>query len=109
MQSMTIYKHISKMHEYRCSILDMDLLFGGDKWFSYPRYMVKPKFDVIVVMPRGDLLSLLSFGLSAIYTHFFGIENGDLSFFINHLEFLQWKIVLIYYKSKGIVFISYSF
>jgi len=56
---------------------------------SYPRYMVKPKFDVIVVMPRGDLLSLLSFELSVMYTHFFGIENGDLNFFINHLEFLQ--------------------
>ena len=27
--------------------------------------------DIIVVMSRGDLLSLLSFRLSAIYTHFF--------------------------------------
>jgi hypothetical protein len=26
--------------------------------------------DIIVVMPKGDLFSLLSFGLSAIYTHF---------------------------------------
>lgn len=81
------------MHEYGCSILDMDSLFGGEKWFSYPRYMVKLEFDIIAMMPRGDLLSLLSFGVSTIYTYFFGIENGGLSFFINHLEFLQWKIV----------------
>jgi hypothetical protein len=44
-----------------------------------------------------------------MYTHFFGIENKDLGFFINHLEFLQWKTVLIYYRSKGTTFISYSF
>jgi hypothetical protein len=68
---MTIHKHMSKMHEYRCSVLDMDSLFGGDKWSSYPGYAMKLEDDIIVVMPRGDLLILLSFGLSVMYTYLF--------------------------------------
>jgi hypothetical protein len=34
-----------------------------DMWFEL-------ELDIIVVMPRRDLLSFLTFGLSAIYAHF---------------------------------------
>ena len=62
-QNVTSYEH---MHEYGCKILDMDSLF-----MTYGRFALDIWFelesDIIVVIPKGDLLSCMPFRLSTIY------------------------------------------
>jgi hypothetical protein len=49
-------------------------------------------FDIIVVMPRRDLLNFLTFGLSAKYTYFC-IENVGLNPFITYSKAYSEKLI----------------
>jgi hypothetical protein len=73
---------------YKKNILDMDLLFKGDIWSLFFRYVVMSKFDILCMMLEEDLPSLLSFGFLAIqkkYIHTYFFEsNVGLIPFINH-------------------------
>lgn len=76
MQNVTSYEH---MHEYGCKILDMDSLFmtygcfALDMWFEL-------EYDIIVVIPKGDLLSRMPFRLSTIYEREKTVGLGPLLF-----------------------------
>jgi hypothetical protein len=93
------------------SILDMDLLFGGDIWSLVFGYAVEPKSDIVVIIPRVYLPCLLSSGLSSIHTLFFLNKIGILALLlIIKSFFITMETALIYYtRSKYIVFINYSF
>ena len=53
---------------------------------------VELELDIIVVMPRRDLLSFLTFGLSTIYIYFC-IENIGLNPFITYSKAYSEKLI----------------